>query len=90
VRYVPPQPALAAEFVREPVRRDHIGMAVAAHVVTGDRHALGACRFGAGCVALGGLELIAMPFVSGTAPKIAMMAIGISVPAVIYVMGMPW
>ena len=43
--------------------------------------------FGAGCVALGGLALIAMPFVPGSAPKITMMVIGISVPAVIYVMG---
>ena len=43
--------------------------------------------FGAGCVALGGLALIAMPFVPGSPLKIAMMVIGISVPAVIYVMG---
>ncbi len=43
--------------------------------------------FGAGCVAIGGLALIAMPFVPGAALKIAMMVIGISVPAVIYVMG---
>jgi len=42
---------------------------------------------GAGCVALGGLALIAMPFVPGAPLKIAMMVIGISVPAVIYVMG---
>ena len=34
--------------------------------------------FGAGCVALGGLALIAMPFVPGSAPKITMMVIGIS------------
>jgi MFS family permease len=43
--------------------------------------------FGAGCVAFGGLALIAMPFVPGAPLKIAMMVLGISVPAVIYVMG---
>ncbi len=43
--------------------------------------------FGAGCVAFGGLALIAMPFVPGPSLKIAMMVVGISVPAVIYVMG---
>jgi ACS family D-galactonate transporter-like MFS transporter len=43
--------------------------------------------FGAGCVAIGGLALIAMPFVPSSGLKIAMMVIGISVPAVIYVMG---
>jgi MFS family permease len=43
--------------------------------------------FGAGCVAVGGLALIAMPFVPGESLKIAMMVIGISLPSVIYVMG---
>ncbi len=43
--------------------------------------------FGGGCVAIGGLALIAMPFVPGSALRITMMVIGISVPAVIYVMG---
>lgn len=43
--------------------------------------------FGGGAVALGGLALIAMPFVPGAALKIAMVVAGIAVPAVIYVMG---
>ena len=42
---------------------------------------------GGGAVALGGLALIAMPFAPGAPLKIAMMVLGISVPAVIYVMG---
>jgi MFS family permease len=43
--------------------------------------------FGAGCVAIGGIALTAMPFVPGSALKIAMVVVGIAVPAVIYVMG---
>jgi MFS transporter, ACS family, D-galactonate transporter len=43
--------------------------------------------FGSGCVAIGGLALTAMPFVPGSALKIAMVVVGIAVPAVIYVMG---
>ena len=43
--------------------------------------------FGGGCVAIGGLALTAMPFVPGTALKIAMVVVGIAVPAVIYIMG---
>jgi MFS family permease len=40
-----------------------------------------------GCVALGGLALIAMPHMATPSLKIAMVVIGMSVPAVIYVMG---
>jgi MFS transporter, ACS family, D-galactonate transporter len=43
--------------------------------------------FGGGCVVVGGLALTAMPFVPGSALKIAMVVVGIAVPAVIYVMG---
>lgn len=43
--------------------------------------------FGGGCVALGGLALILMPAMPGSALKIAMLVIGLSVPSVIYVMG---
>ena len=41
---------------------------------------------GGGCVALGGAALMMMPYVPGAALKIAMMVIGIAVPAVFYVM----
>ena len=43
--------------------------------------------FGGGCVALGGVCLILMRYMSTDGLKIAMMIAGISVPAVIYVMG---
>ena len=43
--------------------------------------------FGAGCVALGGVAMIAMPYVPGSALKIAMVVVGIAVPSVIYIMG---
>lgn len=43
--------------------------------------------FGGGGVALGGLALIVMPYLPGAALKIAMIVIGMVVPAVIYVMG---
>jgi MFS family permease len=43
--------------------------------------------FGGASVAIGGLALIAMPFVPGAALKITMMVIGIALPAVIYIMG---
>jgi MFS transporter, ACS family, D-galactonate transporter len=43
--------------------------------------------FGAGGVVLGGLALIAMPFVPGAGLKIVMIVIGMVAPAVIYIMG---
>ena len=43
--------------------------------------------FGGGCVALGGLCLILMSVVPGVTLKIAMVVAGMSIPAVIYVMG---
>jgi MFS transporter, ACS family, D-galactonate transporter len=44
---------------------------------------------GGGCVAFGGVTLIAMPFMPGDPLKIACMVIGLAVPSVIYVMGHP-
>jgi len=43
--------------------------------------------FGGGCVALGGLCLVLLPYMPSNALRIAMVVIGISVPSVIYVMG---
>ncbi len=43
--------------------------------------------FGAGCVTLGGIALILMPQMPSANLQIAMMVIGIALPAVVYVMG---
>jgi MFS family permease len=43
--------------------------------------------FAGACVTIGGLALIALPFVPSAAFKIAMIVVGFALPAVIYVMG---
>jgi MFS family permease len=43
--------------------------------------------FSGACVAIGGLALIALPFVPGSGFKIAMIVVGFVLPAVTYVMG---
>ncbi len=43
--------------------------------------------FAGAAVAMGGVALLIMPYLAGAVPRIAMVIAGISVPAVIYVMG---